>query len=387
MKKLLLNVCLLLILVLSSTSVSANNNETTVLAPPDNDLIENATDLALRPFPFIDSDVNFPEATLDGGEQQGGCTMNDESVWYKFTATKTGVVGAGVAPANTPIVVFYSASNANVTNPNELTYVDSANNICGVNTPSSIEAIEGTTYYIYVSNSQIADVTINVSEAFAAPINDHITNAINIGNETPPYIDENVHILAATNTDDGGQVGCTTAGVPAIWYKFTAEQDGQFSVFITENGQQNGAVVYTADDLNATSGTELTYLDSEPVNFCGPSNDALIEGIEGQSYYIVIISASPYVTIGFDISLTLGTTENTLEGFTYYPNPISNEINLQAQSNIDEVTIVNILGQVVYSEKVGTSTRTINLSHLSKGLYIMNVTSEGASGSYKVIKR
>ncbi len=387
MKTLLLKLNLVLMIVFCSTATNANDLKG-MINPPENDLVENATNIALGPLPFLESDVNFPEATQDGGGQQGGCTMNDESVWYKFTATKTGIVGASIAPANGPVIIFYSAPNENVTDPSELTYVDEPSNPCAVNTPSSIEAVEGTTYYIYMANGQAANIIINVSEAFAVPINDYIINAIDLGLESVPFVDEDVHILMSTNTDDSGQDGCNSESAPVIWYKFTAEADGQIESSIIENDELNVIVFYTADDLNATSGADLTWVDQRD-NICGPAsnNNTIIDAVEGTSYYILVASNSPVITFEIDLSLVLETPENLFDDFNYYPNPINNEINISANIYIEGITIFNLLGQQVYSELINTKSSSINLSHLNKGMYIMTVSSEGASASYKIIKK
>ena len=204
MKTLLLKLNLVLMITFCSTIAKADETKGMVV-PPDNDLIENAINIALGPVNYSEDDVNFPEATNNGdGGQQGGCPTALPAVWYKFTATKTGTVGAQISPANNAAVIFYSAPNENVTDGSELTYINSQDNPCDYNQLASIEAIEGNTYYIYMTNEITAHVSVYSSQVFATPENDLITNATNLNEEDAQYVDEDIHFLMATNTDDGG---------------------------------------------------------------------------------------------------------------------------------------------------------------------------------------
>jgi len=82
----------------------------------------------------------------------------------------------------------------------------------------------------------------------------------------------------------------------------------------------------------------------------------------------------------------LGVSENALEGFAYYPNPTNGALSLKSVNNIDSVAIFNLLGQSVLSSKVGATTTDLDISGLTTGTYIMKVTVDGQTGTYKVLK-
>lgn len=82
----------------------------------------------------------------------------------------------------------------------------------------------------------------------------------------------------------------------------------------------------------------------------------------------------------------MGISENVIEGFEFYPNPVTNEINLSAKTTIDQISILNILGQKVYSEKMNATNYRIDLSALEPGMYIMTASSEEITASYKIVK-
>lgn len=83
---------------------------------------------------------------------------------------------------------------------------------------------------------------------------------------------------------------------------------------------------------------------------------------------------------------TLGMEDNTLDGLTYYPNPMKDVLHIGANSTIDRVVIYTMLGQKVIDKNIGTTGTDLNVSNLSNGNYFMKVISEGQTGIYRVIK-
>ncbi|MBP1630664.1 MAG: hypothetical protein H6Q15_1557 [Bacteroidetes bacterium] len=69
-----------------------------------------------------------------------------------------------------------------------------------------------------------------------------------------------------------------------------------------------------------------------------------------------------------------------------YPNPSSKEINITSQCIINSIDILNSLGQRVYREKINTTNKTIDISTLNKGLYIIELKTEKGIVNRKFIK-
>ena len=62
-------------------------------------------------------------------------------------------------------------------------------------------------------------------------------------------------------------------------------------------------------------------------------------------------------------------------------------INLNARTAIENVTVFNLLGQKVLEQKIdGLSAYQLNVSTMAKGTYLMQVTSNGKTGVYRIIK-
>ncbi len=92
--------------------------------------------------------------------------------------------------------------------------------------------------------------------------------------------------------------------------------------------------------------------------------------------------------IPFDVTGTvLSLVDNSFEGFSYYPNPTTNILNVNAKSNIENITIFNVLGQQLINVTPDNLTAKIDLSNLSAGMYVMKATVNGNVGSFNIIKR
>ncbi|KGO92740.1 beta strand repeat-containing protein [Flavobacterium subsaxonicum] len=59
---------------------------------------------------------------------------------------------------------------------------------------------------------------------------------------------------------------------------------------------------------------------------------------------------------------------------TYYPNPVTNQLNIQAVAAISKVSVYNMLGQEVITEDWNTNTGVLNMAQLKAGNYIVKVT-------------
>ncbi|HRO76461.1 MAG TPA: T9SS type A sorting domain-containing protein [Crocinitomicaceae bacterium] len=62
-----------------------------------------------------------------------------------------------------------------------------------------------------------------------------------------------------------------------------------------------------------------------------------------------------------------------------FPNPVVNSLTINVTgSNDNTVKIVDILGKIMYLEKIGT-TKKIDLSDLNNGVYILTITSSNGT--------
>lgn len=79
--------------------------------------------------------------------------------------------------------------------------------------------------------------------------------------------------------------------------------------------------------------------------------------------------------------------ENSIAGFSFFPNPTVDVINLKAIDTIDTVKIFNLLGQSVMDVNLNSTNSSINVSNLETGLYLMSVTSGNTTEVHQIVKK
>lgn len=72
---------------------------------------------------------------------------------------------------------------------------------------------------------------------------------------------------------------------------------------------------------------------------------------------------------------------------TIYPNPVKDILTISSNTEITRISIYNVLGQEVISEKLNAKEGVINTSGLQSGAYVVKVESDSKVKSLKVIKQ
>ena len=80
---------------------------------------------------------------------------------------------------------------------------------------------------------------------------------------------------------------------------------------------------------------------------------------------------------------TASVKDNNIEGLNIYPNPANDLVNVVSSSlSNKDVVITNLLGKTVLRANVN---QTVNISSLSAGVYMMQITQDGKSATRKLI--
>lgn len=69
-----------------------------------------------------------------------------------------------------------------------------------------------------------------------------------------------------------------------------------------------------------------------------------------------------------------------------YPNPSNNIVNINSIENIDSVTVMNVLGQIVMTKEVNSNNFALDVSELKTGQYFLNLSSNNSRVVKKLIK-
>ena len=86
-------------------------------------------------------------------------------------------------------------------------------------------------------------------------------------------------------------------------------------------------------------------------------------------------------------TVTLGVEDEDLRGFKYYPNPVTDALNLSAQAAIAQVQLYNVLGSQVMQVNPDALSYRLNMQALPRGIYFAKVTIGNTTETVRVIKK
>lgn len=79
--------------------------------------------------------------------------------------------------------------------------------------------------------------------------------------------------------------------------------------------------------------------------------------------------------------------ENPLfESFTFYPNPVDEQLTLKAETTIKSVAVYNLLGKMIMTETPHQLQTQLNTKSLQSGIYLMKVILDGSTKTFRVVK-
>ena len=73
-------------------------------------------------------------------------------------------------------------------------------------------------------------------------------------------------------------------------------------------------------------------------------------------------------------------------GFSAYPNPANDVLQVNAAENIQSIALYSLTGQLVKSVVVDAKSATIDVANLTAGVYVAKATIAGSQGTFKVVK-
>ena len=84
---------------------------------------------------------------------------------------------------------------------------------------------------------------------------------------------------------------------------------------------------------------------------------------------------------------TASVFKNELVNITMYPNPTSSKLNISAATTIKSIEIYNVLGKQVMNLTVNNTSKSIDVSNLATGVYLIKYQVENTIGTSKFIKQ
>lgn len=136
-----------------------------------------------------------------------------------------------------------------------------------------------------------------------------------------------------------------------------------------------------------TTGATYQWLDCD-------NGNAIIQGETSQSFsamvngnYSVIVSSSNCLDTSVCVSITqVGIEDLNIKKnlFQIFPNPTKSALNVVSDEKIEAIIITDLMGKTVQS--VSNPNNTIDVSHLTKGIYFLQIQIDNVSVSKRFIK-
>ena len=344
--------------------------------------------------------ANNVGATNSHGHEPTCAGFNGGDVWYKFTAPTTGAISIiRTAAGGFGDLGYAIYHNAVLTDP---VYCNRINSISGyINKPNMVgNLISGDTYYIRMWDFNNNNFGITPFYVAKVEPNDEAAYAINI-NVQPE--DASVFLMTTANNTfamDSEHINdlpsCGGTGVNRnyqggdIWYKFTAPTNGIVKVKHSDTaGDWSSFSFAIYDSATATSDVacETIYIAGNTA----PYEVKTITGLTGgQDYWLrtwdfrnnQIGTSTFYLTDD-----ALGVEDYQQLSFKFYPNPATDVLNVSAASNIDMISITNLLGQEVRHIAPNQKQVALNIADLQNGVYLMKVQTGEKVSTVKFIKK
>lgn len=202
---------------------------------------------------------------------------------------------------------------------------------------------------------------------------------------------------ASAATNNGGFIAdCSLGGMnDGVWYTFTVVDAGTINVDVT-------GVTGWDPEVNVYSGSCGAFVCEGDSDACcgGTAESVSFSATAGTQYWVNIgywsnftdgaegpltINVSSPDTATLDSTLSTQTLENEL-AFSYFPNPVKNNLTLKAQKDIQNVSVYNMLGQEVLRTTPNAVNSEVNMNALQAGAYFVKVTINNVTETVRVIK-
>jgi hypothetical protein len=203
------------------------------------------------------------------------------------------------------------------------------------------------------------------------------------------YFRNNIQVLESPIFDlSGGTYYLNLLAAVTAWNSTNAlamGSDDSVSVSVSVDGG-NYVILHTWNESNnpGPTGTnmpevDLTAYSSANVRFAITMNDGFIDDNEDYDFFID----------DFQITTTssLGIQEVSILQFKYFPSPVNDQLTINAQTNVDNIVVLNMLGQVVSSQSPNSLNCLVDMAAMKTGVYFVQVSIGNETETVRVLKQ
>jgi alpha-tubulin suppressor-like RCC1 family protein len=202
-------------------------------------------------------------------------------------------------------------------------------------------------------------------------------------------------VLEDTKTETGSpDFNSANSGLGYSFGDGTGQYDGDFNDFRAWKVARTATEVasYTRNSQQINSAADLVAHYKFNQGIANTNNAGLtvlanevIGGPVGTLQNFALAGATSNWTQDISANETLSTNNFTTDDVAIYPNPSTGIFNISLQEDAT-VEVHDMLGKVIYSNKVKAGNNIIDISYYQSGIYLLNVKTENGSVTKKLIK-
>lgn len=292
--------------------------------------------------------------TTAGGTQ----VLNASDLGTALTYTHIGTIGTTYYVTVTPYNTVGDATGC--------TSISYTTNSAGCYCPSAPSSVDGTG----ITNVQVGTTDFPNTVATSPVYNDHTATAVNMTQGVSNNVQLTFSVLSwGTTSYDYNTV---------IWvdgndnYNFEASE-----------------IVYTGVSPTTAAPTSLNASFVMPTSVpAGIHRMRIVATDDAQNPANACYSGSYGETADFKVNVIVLKNDTFDDAsFVYYPNPVSDVLNISYANEISKVQVMNLLGQEVMVKSINATQSQIDMSNLASGSYLVKVTADNKVKTIKVIKR
>jgi hypothetical protein len=359
---------------------TTNVNIELIVDPISNDNFEDAEAIACGV--VYNGSTTF--ATLDRDDAPDGVSADSDTqnVWYSYTGTVTGeeitLSTCSGSDYDTECLIYTYDSVSDT-----FTFVAEGYDECGFAGGFTFETTftsDGTsTYYISLAGYNGAAGNYEMSVACVLPCTADAGTLT--ADATPVVLAGGTATISATANGDS---------VVPTDYDVTYVLTSGSTLIIEDAGATPSFEVTTAGDYTihtlvaeTTDAADPNYLDLSVIVFGTTTGGDVLDIINDNNLCAALdVAGAPIVV---DEALNIDDLDKA--AFTYFPNPVKNTLTLNAQNTIENVTMYNMLGQVVLKVTPNAISSDLDMSNLQTGTYFVQVMIANVTKTIRVIKQ
>lgn len=154
-------------------------------------------------------------------------------------------------------------------------------------------------------------------------------------------------------------------------------------LLVTDNGTDEIIIYDISNNYTEVGRIKLKYL-------ANPDPMGIKIGPDGKIYFADKINKSVYMIENTSVfPVAVNEVKESSDIALVYPNPFNNQFFIRLKENISngELTITNLLGEVIYSGQVSNTNESIDLTAVQNGIYFLQIETGNTRSTQKIIKQ